>query len=136
MLMVPFSGIYDTYIIPNSHPDPEVRVRQMCDAIRLIYASLFSKAACDYFETAGYNLEEERMAIVIQEVVGKRRGRYFYPHLSGTAQSYNYYPVSYVKPEDGLCISALGLGCYVVEGGVSHQFSPRYPRSMSSLRST
>ncbi len=128
MLMVPFSGIYDTYIIPNSHPDPEVRVRQMCDAIRLIYASLFSKAACDYFETAGYNLEEERMAIVIQEVVGKRRGRYFYPHLSGTAQSYNYYPVSYVKPEDGLCISALGLGCYVVEGGVSHQFSPRYPK--------
>lgn len=128
MLMVPFSGIYDTYIIPNSHPDLDVRVKQLCDAVRLIYASLFSKAAREYFETAGYNLEEERMAIVLQEVVGRKRGRWFYPHISGTAQSYNYYPVSYMKPEDGLCVSALGLGSYVVEGGVSHQFSPRYPK--------
>ena len=66
---------------------------------------------------AKYNLEEERMAVVIQELVGSRRGRWFYPHVSGTAQSFNYYPVSYVKPEDGLCVSALGLGSYVVDGG-------------------
>ncbi len=128
MLMVPFSGIYDTYVIPNSHPDSEVRLAQICDAVRLIYSSLFSADARSYFETARYNLEEERMAIVVQELVGTRRGRWFYPHISGTAQSFNFYPVSYVKPEDGLCIAALGLGSYVVEGGASFRFCPRYPK--------
>lgn len=128
MLMVPFSGIYDTYIIPNNHPDPEVRLNQLCDAIRLIYASLFSVEARSYFEIAGYNLEEERMAVVIQELVGSRRGDYYYPHISGVAQSYNYYPVSYTKPEDGLCVAALGLGTWVVGGGASHRFCPKYPK--------
>lgn len=128
MLMVPFSGIYETLLIPNCHPDPEVRLAQLCDAIRLIYASLFSAKAKAYFEVARYQREEERMAIVLQEVVGKRRGRWHYPHLSGTAQSFNYYPVSYLKPEDGLCLSALGLGSWVVDGGASHRFCPRYPK--------
>lgn len=128
MLMVPFSGIYDTYIIPNNHPDMEVRLGQLCDAIRLIYASLFSSDARSYFDVAGYNLEEERMAVVIQELVGSRRGDYYYPHISGVAQSYNYYPVSYTRPEDGLCVSALGLGTYVVGGGASYRFCPRYPK--------
>jgi hypothetical protein len=128
MLMVPFSGIYDTYIIPNNHPDPEVRLNQLCDAVRLIFASLFSSEARSYFEMTGYNLEEERMAVVIQELVGSTRGDYYYPHVSGVAQSYNYYPISYSKPEDGLCVSALGLGTWVVGGGASHRFSPRYPK--------
>ena len=128
MLMVPFSGIYDTYIIPNSHPDPEVRLRQLSQAVRLIYASLFSAKSRAYFEMASYNLEEERMAVAVQELVGTRRGRWFYPHVSGTAQSFNYYPVSYVKPEDGLCVSALGLGSYVVEGEPAFRFCPRYPK--------
>ena len=128
MLMVPFSGIYDTYIIPNNHPDPEVRLNQLCDAIRLIYASLFSMEARSYFDVARYNLEEERMAVVIQELVGSKHGDYYYPHISGVAQSYNYYPVSYTKPEDGLCVAALGLGTWVVGGGASHRFCPRYPK--------
>ncbi|MFZ2781880.1 MAG: PEP/pyruvate-binding domain-containing protein [Rectinemataceae bacterium] len=128
MLMVPFSGIYDTYIIPNSDPDPEVRLSQLCDAVRLIYMSLFSSESRAYFDIARYNLEEERMAIIVQELVGSRRGRWFYPHISGTAQSFNYYPVSYLKPEDGLCVAALGLGSYVVEGGVAHRFCPKYPK--------
>jgi len=128
MLMVPFSGIYDTYIIPNNHPDIEVRLTQLCDAIRLIYASLFSKEARSYFEVARYNLEEERMAVVIQELVGSRHKNYYYPHISGVAQSYNYYPVSYTKPEDGLCIAGLGLGTWVVGGGAAHRFCPRYPK--------
>jgi hypothetical protein len=67
------------------------------------------------------------MAVVVQELVGARRGRWFYPALSGTAQSYNYYPLSYARPEDGLCVAALGLGSYVVEGGAAHRFCPRYP---------
>jgi DNA-binding NarL/FixJ family response regulator len=128
MLIVPFSGIYETYIIPNNHPDPEVRLNQLCDAIRLIYASLFSLQSRAYFEVARYNLEEERMAVVIQELVGTSYGDYYYPHISGIAQSYNYYPVSYLKPEDGLCVAALGLGTWVVGAGAAHRFSPRYPK--------
>ena len=128
MLMVPFSGIYDTYIIPNNHADIEVRLNQLCDAIRLIYASLFSADARSYFEIARYNLEEERMAVVIQELVGSRHGDYYYPDVSGIAQSYNYYPVSYVRPDDGLCIAALGLGTWVVGGGAAHRFCPKYPK--------
>jgi len=128
MLMVPFSGIYDTYLIPNAHPDLELRLAQLCDAIRLIYASLFSDKARAYFDAANYKIEEERMAVVIQEIVGSRHGRWFYPHVSGTAQSFNYYPVSYVKPEDGLCVAALGLGSYVVDGGAAHQFCPKWPK--------
>jgi CheY-like chemotaxis protein len=128
MLMVPFAGIYDTYIIPNNHPDLEVRLGQLCDAIRLIYASLFSEETRSYFEYAKYNLEEERMGVVIQELVGTRRGDFYYPHISGIAQSYNFYPVSYVKPGDGLCVSALGLGTWVVGGGAAHRFCPKYPK--------
>ena len=128
MLMVPFSGVYDTYILPNNHPDLEVRLQQLANAIKLIYASLFSKDARAYFEAANYNLEEERMGVVIQELVGSRHDEYFYPNAAGVAQSYNYYPVSYVKPDDGLCVAALGLGTYVVGGGAAFRFCPRYPK--------
>lgn len=128
MLMVPFSGVYDTYVVPNNHPDFEVRLNQLCDAVRLIYASLFSSNARAYFEATGYNLEEERMAVIVQELVGARHGDYYYPQVSGVAQSYNYYPVSYTKPEDGLCLAALGLGTWVVGGGSAQRFCPRYPK--------
>lgn len=128
MLMVPFSGVYDTYLIPNADPDPERRLAQLCDAIRLIYASLYSESARAYFEASGYKIEEERMAVVVQELVGTRQGRWFYPLIAGTAQSFNYYPVAYIKPDDGLCIAALGLGPYVVEGAASQRFCPRYPK--------
>lgn len=128
MLMVPFAGVYDTFLLPNSHPDPEVRLDQLRTAIKLVYASLFTETALAYFNAAHYKRDEERMAVVLQEVVGCRQGRWFYPLISGTAQSYNYYPVSYLKPEDGLCTAALGLGPYVVEGGQAWQFSPRYPK--------
>ena len=128
MMMVPFSGVYDTYLMPNSHPDAAERLGQLEAAIKLIYASLFSSRSRSYFEMAKYNLEEERMAVVLQELVGSRRGRWFYPHVSGTAQSFNYYPLSYAKPEDGLCVAALGLGSYVVEGLPAYRFCPRYPK--------
>jgi hypothetical protein len=128
MLQVPFSGIYETYILPNSHPDPEARARQLRTAVKLIYASLFGPETRAYFEMAGYALEEERMAIVVQELVGSRRGRWYYPHVSGTAQSRNYYPVSYLKSEDGLCVAALGLGSYVVSGQPALRFCPRFPK--------
>ncbi len=136
MLQIPFSGVYDTYLIPNCHPDPAERLSQLEAAIKLIYASLFSARSRVYFEMAKYKLEEERMAVVIQELVGARRGRWYYPHVSGTAQSFNYYPLSYAKPEDGLCVAALGLGSYVVAGLPSYRFCPRYPKleSMTPAR--
>jgi hypothetical protein len=128
MLMVTFSGVYDTYVIPNVKPDIETRLSELCDAVRLIYASLYVESSRQYFDAASYKIEEERMAVIIQELAGTRHGRWFYPIISGTAQSYNYYPVSYLKPADGLCVAAVGLGCYVVEGRAAFRFSPRYPK--------
>ena len=128
MLMVPFSGVYDTYIIPNANPDFEIRLSELCDAMRLVYASLYFESARQYFDTASYKIEEERMAIILQELVGARQGRWYYPIISGTAQSYNYYPFSYLTPGDGLCVAAIGLGCHVADGGAAFKFSPRYPK--------
>ena len=128
MLMITFSGVYDTYIIPNSSNDLETRLSELCDAIRLIYASLYSESSRQYFDAASYKIEEERMAVIIQELAGNRQGRWYYPIISGTAQSYNYYPIAYLKPEDGLCVSAIGLGCHVVDGMAAFRFSPRYPK--------
>ncbi|MBN1242973.1 MAG: hypothetical protein JXA15_09755 [Spirochaetales bacterium] len=128
MLMVPFSGIYDTYLIPNAHPDPERRLATLCDAVRLIYASIYGSESRAYFAAARYKIEEERMAVLVQQVVGSRSGRWFWPAISGTAQSRNYYPVSYLKSDDGLCVAALGLGSWVVDGGPAFRFSPRWPK--------
>jgi DNA-binding NarL/FixJ family response regulator len=128
MLIVPFSGVYDTYIIPNSNPDLERRLAELCDAVRLIYASLYSESARQYFEAVSYKIEEERMAVIIQEFAGTRHGKWYYPIISGIAQSYNYYPFSSLKPDDGLCVAGIGHSCHVVNGGASYRFSPKYPK--------
>jgi len=123
----PFAGIFETYLIPNIHPDFNTRLDQLTDAIKLVYASVFSPTARGYFEAINYKIEEEKMAVVIQEVVGNQYGQEFYPHISGVAQSYNYYPFGHIKPEDGFANLAVGLGKYVVEGEKTHRFSPVYP---------
>ena len=123
----PFAGLYNTFFLPNNHPDLEVRVAQIAEAIRLVYASVYSKAARSYFEAIDYKIEEEQMAILIQEVAGCRFGDRFYPHFSGVAQSFNYYPVAYTQPEDGIANLAVGLGKYVVDGGKTYRFAPPYP---------
>ncbi len=123
----PFSGIFDTFLLPNNHPDPRIRFNQLADAIKLVYASIYSNESRTYFDAINYKLEEEKMAVVIQEVVGNEYDGYFYPHISGTAQSHNYYPVSHMEPEDGFAIAALGLGHYVVNGEKAYRFSPKYP---------
>jgi hypothetical protein len=125
----PFSGIFTTYILPNNHPDFNVRIKQLMDAIKLVYASVFSDNAKSYFEAVNFSIEDEKMAIVLQELVGNPFGQYFYPHISGTAQSYNYYPFSHMKPEDGFAVVAVGLGQYVMEGEKAYRFSPKYPDS-------
>ncbi len=126
-LMQPFAGVFDTYILPNSHHNLHIRTQQAMDAIKLVYASVYSKLARDYIRAVNYKIEDERMAIVIQEVVGHQYEHYFYPHISGVAQSYNYYPFAHMKPEEGFAVTAIGLGKYVVEGEKAYRFSPRYP---------
>lgn len=126
-LMQPFAGIFETYLVPNNHPDPDVRLKQTMDAIKLVFASVFSDTARNYIKAVNFKIEDEKMAVIIQEVVGNRFGDYYYPHISGVAQSYNYYPFGHIKPEDGFATIALGLGKYVVEGEKAYRFCPKYP---------
>ncbi len=128
----PFSGIFSTFLLPNNHPDFNKRLQQTMDAVKLVYASIYSDHARGYFEAISYKMDEEKMGVVIQEVVGNRFEEYFYPHISGTAQSYNYYPVSHMKPEDGYAVAAVGLGQYVVQGEKAYRFSPKYPSLVHS----
>jgi len=123
----PFAGIFETYLIPNNHPDPRIRLEQLMDAIKLVYASVYSPIAKGYIEAVNYRIEQEKMAVVIQEVVGHQYDDVFYPHISGVAQSYNYYPFAHMKPEEGFAVTALGLGRYVVEGEKAFRFAPQYP---------
>ncbi len=134
--MQPFYGIFETYLIPNNHPDFNVRFKQIKDAVKLVYSSIYSPHSRRYFEAINFKLEDEKMAVVIQDVVGTYHQDHFYPHISGTAQSHNYYPVAHMEPEDGFAIAGLGLGHYVVNGERAYRFSPKYPNlEMSSLQS-
>ncbi len=126
-LLQPFSGVYNTFLIPNNHPDTEIRFEQLMNAIKLIYASVFSEDARSYFQAINYKIEEEKMAIIIQPVVGKEHNGKFYVDISGIAQSYNYYPHSYMQPEDGFAIAAMGLGQAVSGGEKAYRFCPKYP---------
>lgn len=126
-LMQPFAGIFETYLLPNCHPDINVRLKQALDAIKLVFASIYSPAARGYIEAVNYKIEEEKMAVVIQEVAGRQYGQYFYPHISGVAQSYNFYPYAHMKPEEGFAVMAVGLGKTVVDGEKAYRFSPKYP---------
>ncbi len=123
-----FTGVYETVMIPNCHHDRSVRIRQLTNAIKRVYASTFSQRAKDYITPTPYRLEEEKMAVIIQRLVGKRRGQRFYPDFSGVARSYNFYPVAPMKPEEGIVNVAVGLGEAVVEGGKSVAFCPLYPQ--------
>ena len=123
----PFAGIYATKMVPNSQYDPDVRFRQLVQGIKLVYASTYFKFARDYRKSIGLSQENEKMAVIIQEMVGKRFSDNFYPELSGVARSYNYYPMPPAKAEDGVVNLALGLGKIIVDGGISWTYSPALP---------
>ena len=128
-LFQPFAGVFSTYMLPNSHPDLDVRINQLISAIKLVYASTYLKLARSYAETLGISLGESSMAVVIQEVVGQEHGERYYPNFSGIAASYNYYPLGkHLQPEDRIAFVALGLGKTVVDGGLSRRFSPKRPK--------
>jgi hypothetical protein len=124
----PFAGVYVTKMIPNNQPDPDVRLRKLLEAIKLVWASTYFQTAKDYCRATGLNIADEKMAVVIQEVVGKRHHDRYYPELSGVARSFNYYPVKPAVPEDGVVTLALGLGKTIVDGEKSWTYSPAYPQ--------
>ncbi len=123
----PFAGIYQTFMLPNNHPDKRVRQTHLENAIKMVYASTFLQDARNYIERITYRSEEEKMAVIIQEVVGNVYGDHYYPHFSGVAQSYNYYPISHMEHSDGIASVALGLGQWVVNGEKVCRFCPHYP---------
>jgi len=123
----PFAGIFETYFLPNNQ-DMDTRLRLLCDAIKLVYASSFLKKAKSYAETTDQSIEESKMAVVIQLVVGKEHpNRLSYPSFSGVASSNNYYTVSYMEPTDRIAFLAVGLGKIIVDGGLALRFCPRFP---------
>lgn len=126
----PFAGVYKTYMIPNNHPNPRIRLEELILTIKKVYASTYSKAARDYINLTSYRLEEEKMAVIIQKMIGKNYNNKFYPDFAGVAKSHNFYPLPPQKQTDGIVSVALGLGKTVVEGGNTVRFCPKYPTDL------
>jgi hypothetical protein len=122
-----YAGLYHTSMLANDHPNPAQRLRQLENAVRRVYASTYFQAPKAFSRRVGNQIEQEKMAVVIQEVVGCRHGDFFYPAISGVAQSLNYYPFGVMRPEDGVVSMAVGLGRAVMEGEKILRFSPRHP---------
>lgn len=132
----PFAGVYQTYMIPNSNPDIDLRLEELLHTIKSVYASTFHRKAKDYMKATSYRLEEEKMAVIIQRLVGAEHSERFYPDFAGVAKSYNFYPIPPQKSTDGIALVALGLGKTVVEGGNAVRFCPRYPKHLLQFFST
>ncbi len=132
----PFAGVYQTYMIPNCHAEPAVRKQELITAIKRVYAATFYHAAREYIKVTSLRVEDEKMAVIIQKMVGARHGDHFYPEVSGVARSYNFYPVGPQRPDDGVTSVALGLGKTIVEGGPTVRFCPRYPDHLQQFFST
>jgi CheY-like chemotaxis protein len=127
---LPFAGVYQTYMIPNSNPDTDKRVEELLQTIKAVYASTYHKRTKDYMKATAYRLEEEKMAVIVQRLVGSERRRRFYPDFSGVAKSFNFYPFPPQKSEDGIAQVALGLGKTVVDGGNTVRFCPKFPKHL------
>lgn len=131
----PFAGIYSTYMIPNTGTDKE-RITALSQAIKSVYASVFYKDSKAYM-TATFNvIDEEKMAVVLQEICGRKENDLYFPTLSGVGRSLNFYPIAPETSQDGIANVAYGLGKYIVDGGVSLRFSPKYPEKIIQLSST
>jgi CheY-like chemotaxis protein len=126
----PFAGIYQTVMVPNAHQDPSVRLGQLIRSVKLVFASLFLEGARTFSENVLQGSGSDKMAVMIQQLAGSRHGDVFYPAVSGVANSYNFYPVPPMTPEEGVVSIALGLGKSVVEGYDALRFSPKYPEML------
>jgi len=131
----PFTGVYETFMLSNQASDLSSRLEDLTEAIKRVYASTFSQHAKAYVRATPYRLEEEKMAVILQRVVGSVHGQRFYPDFSGVVRSYNFYPVPPMTYRDGVAAVALGLGRAVVDGGNCLTFCPRYPRHILQFSS-
>jgi CheY-like chemotaxis protein len=131
----PFTGVYETFMLGNQQPDLAMRLAELVDAIKRVYASTFSRHAKAYVRATPYRLEEEKMAVIVQQLVGAVHGQRFYPDFSGVVRSHNFYPVAPMTFSDGIAAVALGLGRAVVDGGKCLTFCPRYPQSLLQFSS-
>jgi len=128
-LFQPFAGVYSSVFLPNDSWETDVRFQEVCGAIKFIYASTFFEKARNYMKSTPNSQEDEKMAVIVQEVVGTKHGKYFYPTISGVGKSFDYYPSGSCIPDDGVVNIALGLGKTAVDGGTSYSFCPLHPRS-------
>ncbi|MCF6290695.1 MAG: phosphoenolpyruvate synthase/pyruvate phosphate dikinase [Desulfobacterales bacterium] len=126
----PFAGLYSTYMLANNQPGFARRLAQLLDAVKLVFASTYFAGPRAFARTIHPSGRREGMAVIVQVLAGRDHGEFFYPAISGTAQSYNYYPVGPMRPEDGIVNLALGFGKTVVEGEQSLRFSPAYPEHL------
>jgi CheY-like chemotaxis protein len=131
----PFTGVYETFMLGNQQANLQIRLEELSEAIKRVYASTFSQHAKTYVRATPYRLEEEKMAVILQQVVGKLHGNRFYPDFSGVVRSHNFYPVAPMTFADGIAAVALGLGRTVVDGGKCINFCPRYPRNLLQFSS-
>ena len=122
----PFAGIYSTYMIPHLD-DRQEMLRMLAAAIKAVYASVFYRDSKAYMTATSNVIDQEKMAVILQEVVGKDYGGRYYPNISGVLRSLNYYPIGEEKAEDGIASLALGLGKYIVDGGQALRVSPYHP---------
>ena len=125
----PFAGVYETKMIPNNQAGTDARFHGLIQAVKFVYASTFFNSARSYISSVGQDVASEKMAVIIQEVVGTRSDERFYPTISGVARSYNYYPTGRAQPADGVVNLALGLGRQIVDGGLSWTYCPKYPKA-------
>lgn len=125
----PFAGIYSTYMIPHLN-NPDRMLRLLCDAIKSVYASVYYADSKAYMTATSNLIDQEKMAVILQEVVGDRTGDLYFPSFSGVGRSLNYYPIGNEEAADGVAEVAVGLGKYIVDGGMSLRFSPRHPASV------
>jgi CheY-like chemotaxis protein len=132
----PFAGVYETYMLPNNQTNPLIRLNDLLNTIKRVYASTFYQAAKNYIKITSYRLEEEKMAVIIQKMVGSKHENRYYPNFSGVAKSYNFYPLPPQKSTDGIVSIALGLGKWVVDGGLTVRFCPKYPNDLIQFYSS
>ncbi len=125
---LPFAGVYRTCMFPNSHLKLSIRLEALIRNVKKVYASTFSQAAKAFIKATPYRLEEEKMAVIVQKLVGSQHSRRFYPDFAGVARSYNYYPRPPMTSDDGIAMVGLGLGRLVIEGGEVIRFCPVYPK--------
>lgn len=126
----PFAGIYSTYMVPYNAESKTQMLEMVTEAIKAVYASVFYHDSKAYMTATKNVIDEEKMAIVLQEICGNAHENRFYPSFSGVARSLNYYPIGAEKSEDGIANIALGLGKYIMDGGTSLRFSPAYPNNI------